>query len=639
MRGLLRLLEPEELVGSHWHRLVGQHASWPRHPEAAATLESFGPGLATFFRAMGGAPGLKLGAAVADRSAHRLGLRQRLGLGQERIEQARRNDEAVLLPASIDVLPAAGLNRDLYLWLAAFLAHAGPPAPSRDDLQRDLALLAAAWAASRAAIAAFPGLAGLHQRLCAALRQQRPRRRLPPQERHVEAAVMRLLGEPGDGGPYWAVVEGRVPLASLPPAPRNHARFLPVPLWGVVESTRNGGGARWEDECHGGGSESGDERAHRAERRPADQVERRDSLILNRMEKLLSLVEQLNINRAVDDDDEAGARKALDDAETVSLSRLSRKAATRLRVDLDLAPSASEDGALHGELLYPEWDWARRSYHRDYCQVLATSAPETGEQWQPDAAAWRRIHRVRRQFEALRPRPVVLRAQLDGGELDLEAVVRSRADLLSSGIGSDRVHLAARRQARDLSVCLLVDASLSTDAWVANRRVLDIAKEALFVLAHGLDACGDEHAILTFSSNRREVRIEAVKDFGETLGAAVQRRISALRPGRYTRIGAAIRHSTAQLQRRPHQSRLLLVVTDGKPNDIDHYEGRYGVEDTAQAVREARRAGLAVFGVTIDRRAQSYFPRIFGRGGYTILSEPARLPMALPTLYRHLVAG
>jgi nitric oxide reductase NorD protein len=94
-----------------------------------------------------------------------------------------------------------------------------------------------------------------------------------------------------------------------------------------------------------------------------------------------------------------------------------------------------------------------------------------------------------------------------------------------------------------------------------------------------------------------------------------------------------------KLKARPNGHRLLLVLTDGKPNDVDHYEGRYGVEDTRRAILEARRDGAVVFGITIDLKAQDYFPALFGRGGYSIVSDATRLPAALPAIYRRLAAG
>ncbi|MGK7296469.1 MAG: nitric oxide reductase activation protein NorD, partial [Candidatus Wenzhouxiangella sp. M2_3B_020] len=165
-----------------------------------------------------------------------------------------------------------------------------------------------------------------------------------------------------------------------------------------------------------------------------------------------------------------------------------------------------------------------------------------------------------------------------------------------------------------------------------------VEKEALLALARGVEACGDDQAIHAFTSRRRHrVEIRQIKDFEEPVGAATERRIAALEPGLYTRMGAAIRHVAAGLARRPNRRRLLLVLTDGKPNDTDHYEGRFAVEDTRMAVREARRQGLTVFGVTIDAEARQYFPAIFGRSGYAIVTRPSGLANALPLLYRQLI--
>jgi nitric oxide reductase NorD protein len=184
---------------------------------------------------------------------------------------------------------------------------------------------------------------------------------------------------------------------------------------------------------------------------------------------------------------------------------------------------------------------------------------------------------------------------------------------------------------------VLVDVARSTDAWIDDRRVLDVEKETLSVFLSGLNACGDENAVYTFTSRKRDfVRVQTVKDFDEGFGPQVLRRIAALRPGYYTRIGAAVRHVAAQLEKRPHRNRLLLVLTDGKPNDVDHYEGRFGIEDTRKAILEARRKGLSVFGVTIDKKAQDYFPALFGRGRYAIVGDISRLSRALPRIYQSL---
>ncbi len=133
--------------------------------------------------------------------------------------------------------------------------------------------------------------------------------------------------------------------------------------------------------------------------------------------------------------------------------------------------------------------------------------------------------------------------------------------------------------------------------------------------------------------------MQECKGFGQPMNAGVERRIGALRPGFYTRLGAAVRHCSAELSAQARKRRLLLVITDGKPNDLDHYEGRHGIEDTAMAVREARRAGHSVFGVTVDKQAKSWFARMFGRGGFHVIPHPERLTEALPMIYRELVGA
>ncbi|MDU1665232.1 MAG: VWA domain-containing protein, partial [Bradyrhizobium sp.] len=414
--------------------------------------------------------------------------------------------------------------------------------------------------------------------------------------------------------------------------------LLPCPLWGDCWSRAAVAAGRDDEETQAPGEQaSAPDTRKRFARREREEAPRRDPFILNRFEKILAMAEMVNVDRPSDDTDDDDARKAADDLDELAISRRKGRPASKLKFDLDLPPEAIDAARLSSGRLYPEWNYRSGAYLPDHCRVVTGDAAETGDTWTPDAAMRRRIRSVRRRFETLRPRHEVMRAQTDGHDLDIDALVRVRSDLNAGHGALDRVHLAMRPLAHDLAVTLLVDVSLSTDAWVDGVRVLDVEKEALLVLAHGLSACGDSHSILTFTSRRNSwVRLETVKAFGEPMSGQVERRIGALRPGYYTRIGTAVRHAAHELADRPERKRLLLVLTDGKPNDVDHYEGRFAIEDTRKAVQEARRAGVAVFGVTIDAAAQSYFPTLFGRGGYAIVGNIRRLPAALPALYRQL---
>jgi nitric oxide reductase NorD protein len=186
---------------------------------------------------------------------------------------------------------------------------------------------------------------------------------------------------------------------------------------------------------------------------------------------------------------------------------------------------------------------------------------------------------------------------------------------------------------------VLADLSLSTDAWISDsHRVIDVIRDSLMLFGEALSATGDRFAFHGFSSLRRDhVRFHDIKDFAAPFDAAARGRIAALKPGYYTRMGAGIRHATKLLERQPCALRLLLILSDGKPHDMDHYEGRYGIEDTRMALVAARRAGLKPFCVTIDREGASYLPHMFGPGGFTVLRKPEELPTRLPMLYAQLV--
>lgn len=635
---MLDFLELEETVGQFWHRLVGRAATYPRHCEHGVQLDEVRAPLAVFFRGLGGEAGVQLAGAAARASSHRLNVLHRLGVTEERMEQPGRDTATLFLPPKIDLFPSSGLNRSLYFWLAAYFAHV-PTTPilEGDPLRRDILALRRVQETVATVLALCPGLTQTYRELCTAMRAARPERRLPAAESGIEQIVLSLLGdETAAPPPGWNVDRGDGTVSR--PAPAGYQPFLPVPLWGDTWAREGGDQARDSDEPAGPSDLSAsDTRRRFAARREADQAQRRDPFILNRFEKILAMAEMVNVNRSSDDKEDENAEKALDEMEEVPLSKHKGKPATKLKFDLDLPPEAVDTASLIADLTYPEWNYTRKAYMPNHCRVLAGPASERGETWEADEETRRRIRRVRRQFEALRPKHEILRAQPDGEELDIDALVRARSDLLAGGSGTDRVHLASRRQAHDMAVTLLVDVSLSTDAWIDGRRVLDVEKEALMVLAHGLTACGDNNSIMTFTSRRRSwVRLETVKDFDEPMSQAVVQRISALKPGYYTRIGTGVRHATAKLAERPNRQKLLLVLTDGKPNDVDYYEGRFGIEDTRRSVLEARRAGVSVFGVTVDREAQSYFPTLFGRGGYSIVGQIAKLPSALPAIYRHL---
>ncbi|MEX3007836.1 nitric oxide reductase activation protein NorD [Hoeflea sp. TYP-13] len=638
------LWEPEETVGKLWHSFASRLDAPEVHEGAAVGFDEVDGRLAVFFRGLGGGRAVEIKSVTPEISRHRLSWRRRVATPDERIARSSFDGECLRLPSRIAEFPQREANASLFFWLTATAAHAVEPIIEEDPLRADLRALSAAWRMTQNTLADCPGLRSLFDMLAQSSRDIRRERSLPAVEKAVEQTIHALLGgeSPKDrlACEMIACVKNADAELGAFVAPKGYRPFLPVPLWPDLRQLARSAATEVETPDTDGAPQESKEGAHRARRRKTDQAERGDSLNLHRFEAILSWTEFLNINRRVDDDDPDNAKKAAEDHDEIVLGQISKAPATRLKLHLDLAPEDVDRERLSGAHVYPEWDARSGNYLPEHCRVLASEAETTDESapFNTDDHAHRRIRAVRRQFEALQPRRISLPGQPDGDDLDLEAAVRSQVDLKANGRGTQRIWRDVRPLARDLAVSILLDTSRSTESAVTGRAVIDIEREALTALAWGLSACGDDFAINAFSSLRRDrVYLRRCKDFSERMDAEVEARIAGLKPGFYTRLGAAVRHVSADLALQPHQRRLLLVITDGKPNDLDHYEGRHGIEDSRMAIREARRAGQAVFGVTIDAKAKSWFPRIFGRGGYAVISNPDRLTTALPEIYRQLV--
>ncbi|ERJ18237.1 Nitric oxide reductase NorD protein [Salinisphaera shabanensis E1L3A] len=300
------------------------------------------------------------------------------------------------------------------------------------------------------------------------------------------------------------------------------------------------------------------------------------------------------------------------------------------------APCARPDGRP-----YPEWDY-RVGRYRENAVTVHSGDVEFGD------AAWARalmrrrhtlISDVRRQFQKLRAQRQWRRRQPDGETVDIDALVLAYGERRAGTVADDHVYQHSVPARRDVAIMLLVDISGSTDAWVdADMRIIDVEKEALLVVSEALQALGDAHAIFVFSGETASrVCVDRVRGFDDRESEPCRRRIAALAPQRFTRTGAAIRHASTLLAARPERKRLLLVISDGKPNDADGYEGRYGVEDTRQAVREARDDNIESFCITVDRQAPVYMPAVFGANGYTVLRNPANLAARLVHVLRRML--
>jgi len=246
------------------------------------------------------------------------------------------------------------------------------------------------------------------------------------------------------------------------------------------------------------------------------------------------------------------------------------------------------------------------------------------------------VRQIRNAFELLRPEGIsILRPWIEGDEFDYRALLDVALDRKAGLLPSDRLYVKRIKQRRDVAVMLLVDLSRSTSNIVsgAHESVLDVAKEAIVLFTQALEIVGDAYAVAGFSgTGRLGVDFFRIKGFDEPFGTTVKGTISALAPQRSTRMGAAVRRASLELAAQANRVRLLLLIGDGFPNDTD-YKGDYAVQDTRQAIAEARSQGIITQAITVNLPASPQLDDLYGQVRHTVISDVNELPDKLLRLY------
>lgn len=288
---------------------------------------------------------------------------------------------------------------------------------------------------------------------------------------------------------------------------------------------------------------------------------------------------------------------------------------------------------------YPEWDYQIQLLRPDWVTVLERHAA-AGDPARIEALLAEQrpvVQRLRHLIEAMAPQGVQrIRKLEDGDELDLDAAVRAWIDWRSGQQPDTRIMMQHRIHTRDVAVLLLLDLSASANDPVrgTDQTVLDLTRAAAALMAEALQRIGDRFAIHGFRSDgRHDVHYLRVKDFRQGWGEAAKARLAGLEGAFSTRLGAALRHAGAELKRQPQRKRIVFVLTDGEPADVDVRDPQYLRVDAQHAVQELRCDGIISYCLTLDPRADAYVERIFGARHYTVLERVQRLPEVLPSLY------
>jgi nitric oxide reductase activation protein len=373
-----------------------------------------------------------------------------------------------------------------------------------------------------------------------------------------------------------------------------------------------------------------------------------NDVLVHTFEKVETAEEFCGVTRTPDGADElAQHAEALDALDLRDVVRGHTQTRSMYRADVTLDVSAGDVEAAETSattrFLYDEWDGKERRYKHAWCRVSVTRPARLAASSLGSIYAAAVLHKhakhvrdLRIAFGRLRAVRVLKNRQPDGGEVDIDALIDRYATVRSGHQPDDTLYLVRRRQRRDLVTLLLLDLSASTDAWIKGHRVLDVAKESLLVLGEVLSSYHDHVGIGGFYSyTRRDCRFVILKDFAEPWPQC-KATLASVEPTGYTRIGPAIRHGLSLLQQQHATQKLLLLISDGKPTDYDRYEGRYGIADVRQAIREAGQARIHTYALAVDVQAKLYLPEMFGAGHYQILPHPSHLVHSLAQLYTRL---
>ena len=294
---------------------------------------------------------------------------------------------------------------------------------------------------------------------------------------------------------------------------------------------------------------------------------------------------------------------------------------------------------------YPEWDYQSQSYRPDWVSLYESLHP-AGDAAEIDRLLEKHAvlaGRLKRLLDILKPQDKVrIRYQEDGSELDLDVALRSLIDFKGGASPDPRINMSHRTNGRNLAVLVLLDLSQSladkvkVGAGGGEQSILELSQEAVSLLAWSIEQLGDPFAIAGFhSDSRHDVRYLHLKGYSERWGDVVKGRLAAMQAGYSTRMGAAMRHAAHYLAAQKADKKLLLVLTDGQPADVDVHDERLLIEDARKSVEELDQQGIFSYCINLDRQADDYVGDIFGRR-YTVIDNIERLPERLPELFMAL---
>lgn len=373
-----------------------------------------------------------------------------------------------------------------------------------------------------------------------------------------------------------------------------------------------------------------------------DKKQQEDYVLTHNFEKVETAEEANGVWRDFDGKDELEEhQEALEEINIRFTVRVDDAAHSVYQADFientTLAESASNDEkGLH--LTYDEWDFKKQQYKVAFCKVYPRLQVQTDTQYYNKTIAKNAstLMGLRKMLTSVNNKMLQLRRQNQGEEFDIDALTDLYTDVHARKTPSENIYNSKRKKEKSISILLLLDVSLSSDGYAANSRVIDVEKEVSILFGEILHEFSIDFSIDSFFSKTRNYSTYlTLKDFDEPWEKA-KHKIGSVEPQGYTRIGAALRHAGARLDARESRNKWLILISDGKPNDYDKYEGKYGIQDVKQALRELNERKINSYALAIEAQAKYYLPQMFGQNHYQILTSPVELMKSLVKLYEKI---
>ena len=376
-----------------------------------------------------------------------------------------------------------------------------------------------------------------------------------------------------------------------------------------------------------------------------DKKSQEDYVMTHNFEKVETAEEFSGVWRGFDGDDSLEEdAEALNELQLKHLVRTDEVARSVYQADFrDLANIAeSKENADNSYFVaYKEWNFSKRKYQSNHCKVYLKAVEKVDPDYSRKCLVenTKTLNALRRKFARIHQERKEVKKLQDGERIDTDMLVDWYIDLMSGRTPSENIYVSTRKKEPDLAVLFLLDLSLSTDSYADGNRVLDVEKQAVTLFGEVLHEYQVDFAVGGFySKTRNHCVYHTLKGFGESWPRGKQK-LGGIQPQGYTRIGPALRHSQALIENHPATQKWVILLSDGKPNDYDKYEGRYGISDIKQAIREMHERHINTYAIAIESTARYYLPQMFGQNHYNILSHPDMLVSALAVLYRRISNG